>query len=431
MKKLTLLVAGLAMGLASAFAFTPSGTALTGTEGTATTRTGWQTEFSFGNAVAAEWGQYRIDVAGWDAEYNVLAITVADASDFRYSIHNDPADLGAVTGEYWLDQTNGKKAPLVDEQSVVTADGKTTFYINFAKANVTACVGINIMTNNGGTIYSVNWFKGGEQDSSEEPIWVSALDPDVKVFASQAADGYNISDEEMAEHPEYLDLYDHTFYWYDSYAKAWIYDYPAINQNFTFAVEASEGLKKFCDYKINDDVYATLAAHYWSFTDPDNHNVDFRFDRIPGTYVYAVDLNAAQMKDYKNESLNWEGPNADVHYNKMWFKVVIAFMGNPVDEGENACWTDLTGTLEIRYAEALPTAQSVAFDNDWAMAHAAKDENTACITDGVAPFGTSTGIADVIADSIESGKAIKAIIDGNVVIVKGDEVFSILGAKIK
>ena len=74
----------------------------------------------------------------------------------------------------------------------------------------------------------------------------------------------------------------------------------------------------------------------------------------------------------------------------------------------------------------MPTADVMpAASQDWI------DRVGTNLTAGINAFGTTTGIEDVIADSIESGKAIKSIIDGNVVIVKGDEVFSILGAKIK
>lgn len=445
MKKLTLLVAGLAMGLASAFAFTPSGTPLVGTEGTNGTNQGWQTSFTFGTPVAAGWGQYRVDVAGWNSNFTVLAITVADASDFRFSIHNNATDGGAVTGEFWLNQENPKKAPLVDEESIVTAEGKTTYYINFASTGVEDCIGINIMTNEGGTIYGAEWYQA-EVDPTVQPKW-SSKDNSVNLYGELKVGGYVFQREDFGYIEDggeiYYDAdnYAKESYWYNTFANNWVKTgYPAINQNFTFALEAkAQEVKDFMDYQTEDpeNVQPTIAIHTWvAGGTADEQSGDCRLERVAADkYVYAADMNFSQLKGSQGGLMNplfetktITNNNGEVISEKeFWFNVTIAFFGDETAVGETAAWwACTTGTNCLWMAPALAEGETLpAANEEWI-------EKTGCsLTAGVAPFTPSTGIEDVIADSIESGKAIKAIIDGNVVIVKGDEVFSILGAKIK
>ncbi len=445
MKKLTLLVASFAMGVASVFAFTPSGTPLTGTEGTADTRTGWQTEFTFGDALAAQWGQYRVDVAGWDTTYNVVAITVADASDFRYSIHNNAEDLGVVTGEFWLDQTNAKAAKLVDSASVVTEAGKTTYYINFASAGVDACVGLNFMTNNGGTIYSVAWYKG-DVDPTVEPAWKSK-DGTVKLYGELKVGGYKFQHEdfgsmEIGEITYYdSDNYAKDSYWYDTFKKDWVKTgYPAINQNFTFALQATaKEVEEFMDYQTEtpDEVQPTIAIHSWvaGGTD-DEQSGDCRLERVAADkYIYAAEMNFSELKGEQGGLMSnhfeskpiTNNAGETISTNEFWFNVTIAFFGDETAVGEAAAWwACTTNTNCIWMAPALAQGETLpAADQDWIG-------KTGCsFLGGIKSFGNGSGIEDVIANSIESGKTIKTIVDGNVVIVKGDAVYSILGEKIK
>jgi len=103
--------------------------------------------------------------------------------------------------------------------------------------------------------------------------------------------------------------------------------------------------------------------------------------------------------------------------------------------------TPLEGTVENTYSDAtfiyvkLPSDYAARFNNNDACFHVhfggQGSTGNLEISEAYIFKSSGTGIADVIADSIESGKAVKAIENGQVVIVKDGAVYSILGEKIK
>lgn len=180
-------------------------------------------------------------------------------------------------------------------------------------------------------------------------------------------------------------------YWYDTYANAWKEDYPAVNQNFTFAVEAKdEATKNFCDYTGATECTPTFGIHMWDFP---TTNGDLRMQKING-YVYGFDMNASALKDASGTSFELGVCGADETLKEMWGDITIAFLGDEVAAGETAAWwTVHTGTVNFDFKAALPVADVMpAIDSEWANLVGCS------LTAGVNAFGTTTGIADVIAD---------------------------------
>ena len=426
MKKLTLLVAGLAMGLASAFAASAPCAEATASNGAYYTYNGSIEGDVVGKALANNaqhnWGDMVFPNA---AGFNFLKVEyTGDLTSLRFDngkkfvdnaiaeFSDDASDATEAQKTIWLDlgamgvklNDDGQGNAKNDSPLVYGSDGENT---------------------NTFTIVSLTAYDKDPNCSSEQgeadPVWTSQ-DGSVKVYKINV-DGYDFGD---VEHPN-------PCYWYNTYANAWMEDYPAANQNFTFAIEAKDDENKaFCDYAGAGDAIPSFGVHIWDFrgeaqakdqTNP-KQSGDFRVERI-NEYVYGVDMNVSTLKaDFIFE----QGVcGADPSMSEIWFNVTLAFIGDETAAGETGAWgTTNTGTLNLDLKAAMPTADVMpAASQDWI------DRVGTNLTAGINAFGTTTGIEDVIADSIESGKAIKAIIDGNVVIVKGDEVFSILGAKIK
>jgi hypothetical protein len=420
MKKLTLLVAGLAMGLASAFA------AITPVEGTATE--------TF--TVPDTWKNVEINTTGWGGWYGG-DITNA-LSNYKWAKANVTGNLLTIRFAFgghvlWIKDGQAVKT----DESVMTED-------EMKNAN-----GVDIWFNLG--LYltpeeaaktEIGFHQGDANEAAAGTFTVNSLtfygeceNSGVINYAWESQDG-SVKLNKIDVNGNIMDdlSFPNPIYWYDTYANAWMEDYPAVNQNFTFAIEAKDAdTKAFCDYAGAGEAIPTFGIHTWDKNGglANEHSGNFRTEKI-NDYIYGVDMNASAMKGSAGDA-RVEGAfelgvcGADESLAEFWFNATIAFLGDEVEAGETEAWWKVTtGTFNIDLKAALPTADVMpAIDAEWGE----KVGND--LLAGVNAFGTTTGIEDVIADSIESGKAIKAIIDGNVVIVKGDEVFSILGAKIK
>lgn len=422
MKKLTLLVAGLAMGLASAFAASGPCAEANSIEGVFTSEnlTAFGTEWQGGGA--HRYGD--VTFSGYTADYNWFKVVLA----------GDPAclriDDSGVAAFWNADNSLGGALILADFSDELVKDGtEVTLWYDINAAGLSAAFengAITIAFGDWGdgtavTVKSMAVYDKDPNCQSEQgeaqPQWESQ-DGSVKIFKLNV-DG-NIMDDLSFPNP---------IYWYDTYANAWKEEYPAVNQNFTFAIEAKDDqAKAFCDYAGAGEAIPTFGIHTWDLNGglANEQSGDFRVQRIDD-YIYGADMNASAMKGKQGGAYTMGVCGADESLAEFWFNVTIAFIGDEVAAGETeAWWSATTTTKNLNFKAAMPTADVMpAIDADWA-------ELVGCsLTAGVNAFGSTTGIEDVIADSIESGKAIKAIIDGNVVIVKGDEVYSILGAKIK
>ena len=90
------------------------------------------------------------------------------------------------------------------------------------------------------TLFAMALFVAGAT-TAQEFNWTSK-DGTVKLNSIQVTGNDSVINDEDMTAPTY---------WYDTYALKWKNDYPAYNQNFTFAVEANDkDTKAFCDYTI-------------------------------------------------------------------------------------------------------------------------------------------------------------------------------------
>lgn len=414
MKKLTLLVAGLAMAAFSAFADPSVGGAynvpvpeaaqnFTGTEGYAYIA-GIDLTYPTGDATDYKW---------------MKIVASGNLSTFRI-------EHAAGKGEGWLLQSNANAYKIITGETAPTDD-------QVANANhLTVWIDLGARQMEGATTLHLHQGgAGGTGTISIEEIVLYNEGPSGEIsYAWESQDGSVKLNKIDVNGNIMEDLsFPNPIYWYDTYANAWMEDYPAINQNFTFAIEAKDAdTKAFCDYAGAGEAIPTFGIHTWDLNGglANEQSGDFRVQRIDD-YIYGADMNASAIKGAQGGAFEIGVCGADESLAEFWFNATITFIGDEVAAGETeAWWKVITGTFNLNFKAALPTADVMpAIDAEWA------ETVGATLTAGVNAFGSTTGIEDVIADSIESGKAIKAIIDGNVVIVKGDEVFSILGAKIK
>ena len=137
-------------------------------------------------------------------------------------------------------------------------------------------------------------------------------------------------------------------------------------------------------------------------------------------------MNASALKGKQGGAFAIGTCGADPSLSEIWFNVTLAFLGDETSEGEMAAWgTTITGTLNLNFKAAKAVADVMpAVDEDWSE----KVGNN--LVAGVNAFNSTTGIEEIIADSIKSGKAVKAILNGQVVIVKEGAVYNVLGAKL-
>ena len=185
------------------------------------------------------------------------------------------------------------------------------------------------------TVYSSEDYSAMFFSSDSEYRWVSK-DGSVKIYQIDV-DG-NIKDNNDND-PN--NCHEH-IYWYDTYALAWKEEYPAVNQNFTFAIEAkSAATKAFCDYKGAGDAIPTFGIHIYDIYDSGDFkgiydSGDFKMERIDG-YIYGVDMNASAMMGEQGVKMG----NRSLPFN-----VYLAFIGDETAAGE----TEIGKKVEKRTA---------------------------------------------------------------------------------
>ncbi len=224
--------------------------------------------------------------------------------------------------------------------------------------------------------------------------------------------------------------YETVSYWYDMNTGSFVTDkVPQVDQLFTFAIDITtdvELMNYLETQEAAEGVENTIGIKFWT---EENHYVAVRMKKIADG-IYGMDMVASQMFANMDAGFITAG-NKDAN-GQLYF---IAF-GAQI--GGDAWWQaagDFTTPLVFEMDEDGPVqgqnTSPVQLAGEEGL-NGDVDGNGVDLVPGMrAPQGVS-GIEDVIADSIESGKAIKTFDEnGQVVIVKGGEVFSILGAKIK
>lgn len=213
-------------------------------------------------------------------------------------------------------------------------------------------------------------------------------------------------------------------YWYDTFASEWITSaYPGIGDAYTFAVDItpSTALVEYLaeDADETDGTWNVVGIHNWTENSSD---VSFALKKIKDN-IYGMDVCVGQWinKDGNRFSLKEENP-------QVYFKLVPAQVNGSV-------W-DYEGTRAVLFenpvkfvkggsAEMMPAPEQETELYSYARGQQA----------GLALPGTFvkevTGIEEVIADSVDSDKAQKVIVDGQVVIVKDGKAYNILGSRIK
>ena len=409
MKKLTLLVVGLAMGVASVFAEDVS----------------WDNyNTPIGGSVYAYAGYASVSSIN-----NANKLTITYSGDI-YQIRLETAE-GASGGTCWFNPAQSSHFATVDGNDIVREGNNTTISINLIPAGFAGVTAFHVHSGDAEatgtcTISAMALEYDSNLTGSVEPKWKSK-DGSVEVYGINA-EGYVHED---------IDNFPNPIHWYDTYANDWVKDYPAVNQNFTFAIEAREDAegkeseadddKAFLDYTGAGEAIPTYGIHTWDVNgeNADKQTGDFRLERISG-YVYGVDMNASAMKGEQGGLFQLGECGAKPELAEFWFNVTLAFIGEETEAGEVKAWWEATsGTHNLNFKAALPVAQEIEFDADWAATMGVT------LTGGVASIGTATGIDEVIADAANSEKAQKVVVDGQTVIVKGNKVYSILGAEIK
>ena len=160
-------------------------------------------------------------------------------------------------------------------------------------------------------------------------------------------------------------------YWYDTYKKEWKDDYPAVNQNFTFAVEAKDdATKAFCDYNTNvAGIMPTLGIHIWDKNGGSSkeQSGDFNMERIDG-YIYGVDMNASAMIGNRGGAFEFGVCSTNNSLSEIWFLVTSAFIGNETSVGEQFAWFSvITDTKNLDFKAPLAVADVMPdIDSEWA-----------------------------------------------------------------
>ena len=367
MKKLTLLLAGLAMEFSSVFAITP----MAGTNTLEMTVPDDWKNVAVGNTYV---GWFGTDLA-------------EDLSSFQYCKVNITGNILSVRffiadHIYWIMNGEGTKTDetaYTKEELMNVTNADVWFKINNPEG---ALFGFHCGNDDDGvgsvTVNSVTFYGECEDSDITNYKWESQ-DGSVKLSKINV-DG-NVTDDLTKPNP---------VYWYDTYAKAWKDDYPAINQNFTFAIEAKDdATKAFCDYTGAGEAISTFGIHIWDSNAGSDleQSGDFRLERIGSSYVYGVDMNASALKGSQGGAFQPGVCGADASLAEIWFIATIAFIGDESDAGEAwAWWTVFTAYKNLNFKTALPVADVMPdIEEEWA------DMIGCTLIGGIAPYGSTDG----------------------------------------